>query len=64
MGGLLRNAWAHDEAVQTTDLPLVGYVAGVLRDAGENDRMNKEDITQRQEVSSLHYPEASVPPHR
>ena len=56
MGGLLRNAWAHDEAVQTTDLPLlVGYVAGVLRDACENDRMNKEDITQRQEVSSLHY---------
>ena len=30
MGGLLRNAWAHDEdAWQTTDLPLlVGYIAG------------------------------------
>ena len=56
MGGLLRNAWAHDEAVQTTDLPLlVGYIAGVLRDACENDRMKRDDITQRQEVSSLHY---------
>jgi len=56
MGGLLRNAWAHDEAVQTTDLPLlVGYIAGVLRDACDNERMNRDDITQRQEVSSLHY---------
>ena len=60
MGGLLRNAWAHDEAVQTTDLPLlVGYVAGVLQDACGSERMARNaergDISMRQEVSALHY---------
>lgn len=38
MGVVLRNAWAHVEAVQTTDLPcLIQHIAFVLHNAMTND---------------------------
>ncbi|CAN0418390.1 unnamed protein product [Pylaiella littoralis] len=61
MGTILRNAWTHIEALQTTDIPLlVEYVTGVLKDAAENpgvvkDMSQRGDLAGRQEVVCLSY---------
>ena len=67
MGLMLRNAWQHVEAVQTTDLPvLIHYIASVLGEAADADagsggrarvaRLSAaNDLHERQEVMVLHY---------
>ncbi|CAM9948471.1 unnamed protein product [Scytosiphon promiscuus] len=61
MGTVLRNAWTHIEALQTTDIPLlVDYVTGVLKDAVEHpaiieDMWRRGDLAGRQEVVCLSY---------
>eukprot|EP00752_Nemacystus_decipiens_P009609 g8586.t1 len=61
MGTVLRNAWSHIEALQTTDIPLlVEYLTGVLRDAAENPGIvasmsERGDLGGRQEVVCLSY---------
>lgn len=57
MGMILRNAWAHVEALQTTDLPLlIGYVADVLNDVVTNPEASVgKELTGRQEILVLHY---------
>ncbi|CAM9915068.1 unnamed protein product, partial [Ectocarpus sp. 8 AP-2014] len=61
MGTVLRNAWTHVEALQTTDIPLlVEYVTGVYRDAADNpgaveDMSLRGDLAGRQEIVCLSY---------
>lgn len=63
MGVMLRNAWSHVEAVQTTDLPLlVKHIADVLAEAvtpaGANrliDQVERDDLRDRQSVVVLSY---------
>mmetsp|Transcript_15000 Transcript_15000/g.52220 ORF Transcript_15000/g.52220 Transcript_15000/m.52220 type:complete len:345 (-) Transcript_15000:1570-2604(-) len=65
MGSLLRNAWQHVEAIQTTDLPLLlKHISDVLGDAMHEEtgraRMRRfaqvdGDLKDRQEVLVLHY---------
>jgi hypothetical protein len=60
-GRMLRNAWKHAEALQTTDLPaLISYIGTVLLDACHNyerieafERMG--DLADRQGVMVIHY---------
>ncbi|CAM9918337.1 unnamed protein product, partial [Laminaria digitata] len=58
MGIILRNAWSHLEALQTTDVPLlVDYITGVTKDAAENPDIvegmsQRGDLRDRQEVCS------------
>eukprot|EP00753_Platysulcus_tardus_P006063 PLAT13960.1.p2 GENE.PLAT13960.1~~PLAT13960.1.p2 ORF type:complete len:304 (-),score=161.81 PLAT13960.1:134-1024(-) len=51
-GIVLRNAWQHVEAVQTTDLPaLMGHIADVLADAVERpERLADKELTNLQEA--------------
>ena len=61
LGVVLRNAWQHVEALQTTDLPaLINHIGDVLEAALEYpdfmERCCKEgDIQQRQEVMVFYY---------
>ena len=61
---MLRNAWSHVEAVQTTDLPmLIQHVGDVLHDACSPDGAERmralgsdpDDLKDRQEVLVLYY---------
>mmetsp|Transcript_27220 Transcript_27220/g.40647 ORF Transcript_27220/g.40647 Transcript_27220/m.40647 type:complete len:304 (+) Transcript_27220:136-1047(+) len=61
LGTVLRNAWRHVEALQTTDVPLlVGYIGDVLQDAVAHPELLEAhakagDLHQRQEVIVLYY---------
>jgi hypothetical protein len=64
LGTLLKNAWLHVEALQTTDLPLlIDYIALVLKDATDDSPSNRwpeklssfDTIGTRQEAMVLHY---------
>ncbi|CAN0069416.1 unnamed protein product, partial [Sphacelaria rigidula] len=61
MGIVLRNAWSHIEALQTTDIPLlVQYITGVINEAAQDpgriEEMNhRGDLGDRQEVVCLSY---------
>ena len=58
---MLRNAWAHVEALQTTELPnLCDHIARVLQGALDHPLVVKEqaragDLHQRQEVMVFYY---------
>eukprot|EP00611_Tribonema_gayanum_P021977 TRINITY_DN4333_c0_g1_i1.p1 TRINITY_DN4333_c0_g1~~TRINITY_DN4333_c0_g1_i1.p1 ORF type:complete len:262 (+),score=85.76 TRINITY_DN4333_c0_g1_i1:250-1035(+) len=58
MGCMLRNAWNHVEALQTTDLPaLVNHITTVFSDAADSPERVAQltDITTRQEVLCMYY---------
>jgi len=61
MGVVLRNAWNHVEALQTTDLPaLVNHIGDVLQTAVDNGDyleplIKSDDLAQRQEIFVFHY---------
>ncbi|GMI00144.1 hypothetical protein TrST_g4289 [Triparma strigata] len=61
LGVVLRNAWTHVEAVQTTDIPLlIGYCEEVLKFGLENKefvqkRANDDTFGRRQEILTMHY---------
>ena len=61
LGVVLRNAWAHVEALQTTDMSLLlSYIGEALSFAAENPTELREycdagDIHQRQEVLCFYY---------
>ncbi|CAE7571140.1 unnamed protein product [Symbiodinium microadriaticum] len=61
LGTVLRNAWSHVEAVQTTDVQaLVNHIGDVLEFANDDptfveDLYAEEDLAQRQEVVVFHY---------
>ena len=64
LGLLLRNAWLHIEALQTTDLPLLlTHIANVMRGAAEGGALHERihaaaasgDLRGRQEEMVLHY---------
>ena len=61
LGSVLRNAWSHQEAVQTTDLQaLVNHIGDVLEFANDNpsfveDLYAEEGLAQRQEVLVFQY---------
>ena len=56
---MLRNAWGHVEALQTTDLPaLVGHMCEVVTFAvvyPEHSYAHLEDLHQRQEILVFSY---------
>jgi hypothetical protein len=64
LGTILKNAWLHVEALQTTDLPLlIDYIALVLRDAVDDNASNLwpeklssfDTLGTRQEAMVIHY---------
>lgn len=61
LGVVLRNAWQHMEALQTTDLPLlINYIGDVLESGMENNDLlegysRKGDLQLRQEFLVFHY---------
>ena len=64
LGTVLKNAWFHVEALQTTDLPLlIDYIGLVLRDATDSGQGKRwpeqlesfEQFGTRQEAMVLHY---------
>jgi hypothetical protein len=61
LGVVLRNAWLHVEALQTSDLPgLMHHIADVLEGAMEcpaimEDLVRAGDLHQRQEVMVFYY---------
>jgi hypothetical protein len=56
---VLRNAWGHVEALQTTDIPaLVGHMRDVITFAAvypEHVEPRLEDLHQRQEILVFYY---------
>ncbi|ETV71902.1 hypothetical protein H257_13032 [Aphanomyces astaci] len=57
LGVMLKNAWLHVEALQTTDLPLLlEYVAGVLTFCEEEPAyVEKKDLVDSQEILVVYY---------
>ncbi|KAG9404084.1 hypothetical protein AC1031_005622 [Aphanomyces cochlioides] len=57
LGVMLKNAWLHVEALQTTDLPLLlNYIASVLTFCEENPQyVESKDLADSQEVIVIHY---------
>lgn len=61
LGVVLRNAWSHIEAIQTTDLPLlIDYCSQVVKFGLENKefvsiRVDDGTLCERQEIVSIHY---------
>eukprot|EP00640_Fibrocapsa_japonica_P003611 CAMPEP_0113935416 /NCGR_PEP_ID=MMETSP1339-20121228/2567_1 /TAXON_ID=94617 /ORGANISM="Fibrocapsa japonica" /LENGTH=304 /DNA_ID=CAMNT_0000937563 /DNA_START=183 /DNA_END=1097 /DNA_ORIENTATION=+ /assembly_acc=CAM_ASM_000762 len=61
LGCVLRNAWRHVEAIQTTDLPLlINYIGDVMEDAVRNPTRLESfqkagELEKRQEVVVIYY---------
>ena len=61
LGVVLKNAWSHVEAIQTTDLPLlIDYCSQVVKFGLENKdfvstRVEDKSLCERQEVVVMHY---------
>ena len=61
LGSILRNAWQHVEAIQTTDLyALINYITDVLQFTIDNPTyieslLKSDDLNQRQEILVFYY---------
>ena len=61
LGTILKHAWMHVEAVQTTDLPLlINFCADVLQNALDHpnfvqERIDAKTFSKKQEVLVMHY---------